>query len=174
MKKLLIIIAALITVTVHAQTNEEVVRIVERAVCYKSASQAVDLFESVRFIRLDENTAMSFGADKGDIVYMDYNNKLYRFVEATKETQINVIYVTLRFRSLSQAVTLFRNLGYEHVSAGSGDEDSDGHVEREFDATKYLPNKQNIWVSGRWHANYDGYNGTMYTIYLKFLGPTVK
>ena len=97
---------------VSAQTNENVVKIVEQAVRYESAEEIHNFFLNCGFRLLEDEVAQALGAERGKIVYIDGENRLYRDITIRPNFSTKLS-TTLTFSSLSDARALFVSLGYK-------------------------------------------------------------
>lgn len=113
MKKLLASFALLFAVTtVHAQTNEDVVKIVEQAVRYESAEDIHIFFLNAGFRLLEDEVAQSLGAERWETVYIDSQNRLYCWSKANLHDFWHSVIVKLTFNSWRSAQATFAACGF--------------------------------------------------------------
>ena len=95
-----------------AQTNENVVKIVEQAVRYESAEDIHNFFLNCGFRLLEDEVAQALGAERWETAYIDSQNRLYRWSKANLHDPWHEVRVKLTFDSWRSAQSTFAACGY--------------------------------------------------------------
>lgn len=183
MKKLfLALLLALGVSTASAQTNEDVVKIVEQAVRHESAEDIHDFFLNCGFRLLEDEVAQSLGAERWETVYIDSKNRLYCWSKASLHDFWHSVRVKITFESWRSAQATFAACGYTAL-----------HYDEEREDLKDEPNKfilrkligkgkvpslygeqlvsQYVTITGDHITVY--LQGTQCMVYARFLGPEI-
>lgn len=161
MKRLLASLVLLLIVSgVSAQTNEDVVKIVEQAMRYESAEDIHNFFLNAGFRLLEDEVAQSLGAERWETVYIDSQNRLYCWSKASLHDPWHSIRVKLTFDSWLATQSTFVACGYTALL-----------YDEEREILKENPNKfilrKKIASTDNTFSNYITITGDHITVYMQ-------